>query len=419
MRTIRLTEQEATRCRLTKTELALLLAAKRAKGGRLLSVAVRGMEEGVYEVRAGSVVGTLAWPGLQVLIRPKVGLENIFFLLGFRGALAQWGEDPFRYKREPDLLHALAWAFDAEVRRALRYGIARDYLTREETLVALRGRFDVGRQVQVRQDRASPVECRYQDYSEDITLNRLIKAAQRRLRGVPGLESELVRRLRHSGSAFTDVSDVEYPPTSVPEVLFTRLNRQWEPATRLALLILRQEALKDETGASVGISFTVDMNVLFEKFVEEVVRREAIRAGFRLLAQTAVRLTDRIQMRPDLTLRHDQRALAVGDAKYVVLEAAEWPHANLYQLLAYCVALRLPRGLLIYASLRAPELHRVTGAGIELEIVGIDMSVPPEKLLERARQAALRLVAHANTVRLASASAPAQLNSVTSVLPRP
>jgi 5-methylcytosine-specific restriction enzyme subunit McrC len=83
----------------------------------------------------------------------------------------------------------------------------------------------------------------------------------------------------------------------------------------------------------------------------------------------------------------------VGDAKYIELE--QWPHANLYQLLACCIALGLPRGLLIYASLRPLEVHRVRRAGTELEIVGIDMSQPAEALVEQARSAARRLLAHA------------------------
>jgi 5-methylcytosine-specific restriction enzyme subunit McrC len=216
MRTIRLREQAVTRCHLSRTELALLLSAERTNSGRVISAGVRDIEEGVYDIRAGSVVGTLVWPSLQVLIRPKVDLENIFFLLGFRGGLAQWGEDPFPYTHERDFLRALAWAFDAELRHALRHGIARAYLTREDAVVTLRGRIDIGRQIRARQDRGVPVECRFQEYSEDIPLNQLIKAAHRRLRGVPGLGADLLRRLSQTSSGFSDVSDVEYSPASIP-----------------------------------------------------------------------------------------------------------------------------------------------------------------------------------------------------------
>jgi 5-methylcytosine-specific restriction endonuclease McrBC regulatory subunit McrC len=101
---------------------------------------------------------------------------------------------------------------------------------------------------------------------------------------------------------------------------FTRLNRQWEPAAELALMILRQEALKDEMGAEAGIAFTVDMNTLFAKFVEEVVGEEAIRVGLRLRPQAPVPLTESTTMRPDLVLKAGQRSVAVGDAKCMELE---------------------------------------------------------------------------------------------------
>jgi 5-methylcytosine-specific restriction enzyme subunit McrC len=400
MRTIQLREQEAVVCCLTRTEVACLRQAERANGRRLLSVGVRNDTDGMCEIRTGSIVGTVVWPDLQLLIRPKVDMRNVFFLLGFRGGLARWGEDPFRYEREANLLTALAWAFDTEVRRGLRYGIARGYISHDESLITLRGRIDIGRQLTLRQGRPLPVECRYEEYSADITLNRLIKAAQRRLRGIPGLGQELRRRLLHTGSAFADVSDIEFSAGALPSVHFTRLNIAWQAATQLALMILRAEAQRDEMGASIGTSFTVDMNILFEKFIEEVVCEEARRRGLECRSQARVSLTKRIEMRPDLVLAYGQRILAVGDAKYIELQSTGWPHANLYQLLAYCVGLGLPRGLLIYAARRPLEQHRVLMAAVDLEIVGIDMSRPSEEFVQQARYAAHRLVSHAQQALL-------------------
>ena len=61
-------------------------------------------------------------------------------------------------------------------------------------------------------------------------------------------------------------------------------------------------------------------------------------------------------MTPDLVLRRPRgRPFAVADAKYKKVVPADgdrvkWSHANLYQLLAYCVALKLDTGILIYAE---------------------------------------------------------------------
>ena len=331
------------------------------------------------------------------MIRPKVDLTNVFFLLGFRGGLAEWRDEAFTYFRERDFLRALAWAFNAELRRALRYGVARDYLNREEALTTIRGRLNVGRQMERWQTRLYPIECRFQEYSVDLPLNQVINAAQRRLRGIPGLGSTLERLLRQSAAPFTDVDEIEYSPATLPGIQFTRLNREWEGVWRLAVMILQQQAIRDQTGAVLGTAFTVDMNTLFEKFIEEIVREEAANAGFEFERQAKVVLTTHVSMKPDLILTSGSDRVAVGDAKYIELNPNGWPHANLYQLLAYCVGLGLPRGLLIYANYRQPLAHRVIKAGIDLEVRGINMTLPPALLILEARKAAQHLVQQARS----------------------
>ncbi len=395
MRTIRLREQESTTVQLSPAELAQLLAAERQGRAKILSVGIQTAGADVYQVRAGSVVGTLVWPDLAVLIRPKVEIANIFYLLGFRGGLVEWREGGFPYQDERDLLRAMAWLFDAELRQGLRHGIARGYVDREEALTTVRGRIAMARQIQIRQGLPLPLECAFQEYSEDITLNRVIKAALRRLRVLSNLDPAVALRLRRAEAAFSDVDDVEYPPANVPDVVINRLNQRWESALRLAQLILRAESLVDKFGRTRGLSFTVDMNKVFEKFVEEIVCEEARRADLQCNPQATVKLTDEVEMQPDLMIVAGAHRLAVGDAKYVELEPDGWRHANLYQLLAYCVALGLPRGLLIYAAPRPVKSYRVRRANIDLEVTGIDLSEPPRILEARARTAARVLIEHA------------------------
>lgn len=48
----------------------------------LIAIAQVPGEGGTYELPHGSKVGTLVFEDLRVLIRPKVSLGNLFFLLG-------------------------------------------------------------------------------------------------------------------------------------------------------------------------------------------------------------------------------------------------------------------------------------------------------------------------------------------------
>jgi len=242
-----------------------------------------------------------------------------------------------------------------------------------------------------------PLECRFEEYSEDTELNRLVKAAHRWLLQVPQLDAQIARKLRHGFRAFGNVASVEYIPGSVPEPVLTRLNSHWQAAGRLARLILGQRSLRDQKGAVIGTTFNVDMNALFERFVEAIVDEEARRANLRLVpcARRRRQFTKKIPIRPDLILHGGGRDLAVTDVKYKELKPAEWPHADLYQLLAYCVSLNLSSGLLIYASDRSHEEHTVEQAGVSLGITGVEMSGSPRDLETRVRRAARHLVLQA------------------------
>ncbi len=391
MRTIILREYQSSQERLTRSEVEQLLSV-----GNLVSLTPL-WGEGTYELRAGSTAGTVVLPSLRLLIRPKVGLENLFFLLGFGSGITRWGEEQFPYEQDPDLFKAVTWVFESEVRRALAQGMVRGYQPRSETLTTIRGRIDVAGQLRVRQGRPFPLECHFEEYTEDTELNRVVKAAHRRLLQVPQLDARLVSKLRHRYRAFDTVADVEHSQGSVPELIFTRLNRHWEVVGRLARLILRQQSLRDREGALVGTAFTVDMNGLFERFVEAIVREEARRAGLKLISQAPRKLAERVAIRPDLVLRGGGRDLAVADAKYKEPSPGEVPRPDLYQLLAYCVSLGLPDGLLIYASELPFGTHHVERAGVALQVVGIGMSGSPRDLEARAREVAGRLVRQASS----------------------
>ncbi len=279
-------------------------------------------------------------------------------------------------------------------------GFVRGYQHRRETLSTLRGRIDVAGQIRARQGRPFPLECSFEEYTEDVEPNRIVKAALRRLLRTPGLDGGVVRGLRFRYRDFDGVASIEYAPGALPEVEFNRLNEHWEAAGILARLILQQESLRDEIGSVLGISFTVDMNKLFERFLERVVAEEIRRLPWHLVPQAPRHLAAGVSMTPDLILRDARGDAAVGDAKYKELSGKRPPPEDLYQLLAYCVSLGLPSGLLIYADERLPdEPYIVERAGVILGVAGIDLTGDPASVLARARVTARRLIRQAEGSR--------------------
>lgn len=357
-----------------------------------------------YRMRAGSRIGTALLPGLRIIVRPRFdAIGNVFFLLGYANGLTRWESQRFPYEVEQDFFKAITWLFEAELASALRFGVLRDYEEREELVTALRGRPDPVAQLRELPGRPYPLACRFVEFLDDTEFNRMLKAAIRRVRRLPGLEPSLALRLRHHLGAFSGVADSAVD-VHRPAPTFNRLNEHWRGAAVLALLILQQKTVVDRHGRTQGITFSVDMNDLFEAFIRKVVERIARDRGFQL-APTGhkPRFSDLAVMKPDILLRRSPsgRALAVADAKYKKVvptggDRVKWSHANLYQLLAYCVALELETGILIYAESEGmPSRQTTRGVPKILRTEEVSLSGTPETIVERAERVGLLLVKQA------------------------
>ncbi|WP_225991536.1 McrC family protein [Actinomadura montaniterrae] len=87
------------------------------------------------------------------------------------------------------------------------------------------------------------------------------------------------------------------------------------------------------------------------------------------------------------------RTYRTTDAKYKAEKPAGFPDADLYQMLAYCTALRLRDGHLVYARGNAPHAaHRVRHTGITIHQHTLDLDQPSATLLADVRALAGRLL---------------------------
>jgi len=209
---------------------------------------------------------------------------------------------------------------------------------------------------------------RYDEFTDDITANRLVKAAVVRL-GRTRLRSRRSRDgLRWVAGQLENVSLVEHPPADVPDVSFDRLNEHYREVVALARLVLRHSSFETRRGAVRAPGFLIDMNRVFQEFVTRALREE-LGVSDRVLQSddriTRVCLDDdcRVRLHPDLAWWDGAQYTFVADAKYKRTEPGSAPNADLYQLLAYATALDLSGGLLIYAEGESPAPHRVRHSG--------------------------------------------------------
>ena len=381
MRQIDLQEHE------TSEPYALSVEERDALSSRELSIAVspvpgKGDE---YFLRPGSTVGALEVGDLSVLIQPKVEVPNLLSLACYAmGVYGQQDMRQFDFARHEALPDVLALAVVSAARRGFSRGLLHGYQRREEALHTVRGRVRFDEQIRRRFGVPLPVEVRYDEFTDDILENRLVKAATMRL-GEMRLRSPDVRRgLGWIAGMLDGVSHAEYSRTDVPTVSFDRLNEHYRFVVGLSRLILQNRAFEAGRGRIRATGFLMDMNVVFEEFVT-VALREALNMSERVFLKKSIDSLDEagdVGLQPDLTWWEGDTCVFVGDAKYKNIEDRSVPNADLYQLLAYTTALGLPGGMLIYAKGEADEVvHKVRHSGKRLEVAALDLSVEFEDIL--------------------------------------
>ncbi len=389
MRRIDLREYGTTRAQLSPVELDVL---QRHQSRLDVTVTPTVGHPGCYDLRASSTVGVVDLEEISIRIRPKLPVGRLLALLAYATDTVDLTATS-DFAKHDELVEAVAAALDHEARRAFAQGLLHGYRSTEEALPAVRGRIRFDAQVRRRFGLAPPVEVRHDDYTTDITANRLVKAAVARLGRMRIRHRRNRDALRRTAAVLTDVTCEEYRPTAVPKVTFDRLNQHYRRVVALARLVLQGSAFEAHRGDDMRApGFLVNMNRLFEQFVVQALR-EALGVSDRVLRSgygTTLDEGGRIRLEPDLSWWRRGVCTFAGDIKYKNI-AGGAPNPDIYQLLAYVTALDLPGGLLIYAGESEPTTHVVRHAGKRLEVVSVDLSGSLAETLEILHQVAGRI----------------------------
>ena len=346
-------------------------------------------------LKAGQVVGILSVPGCTLEILPKIDREDgavraalVRMLAVARDLRVTDDElaalDTQRYK----LLEILVRLFAERLLAAVRRGLPRRYLAREEDLGLLRGKLDVTRQLTHLAVRPDRLACRFDELSEDTALNRVLKAAVSRLAGLT-LSAANARRLAELTARFEFVR-ASPDPLREP-VRLDRTNTAFHDLHRLARLFLTGDWQSTAGGRAAGFALLFPMNTLFEEFIGRSLQRA--------LAPCTVRLQDRrhhviedgghslFALKPDAVIEASPGGYIVLDTKWKRLTPGERnceqtlgvSSSDVYQMLAYAQAYDARRLVLVYpwhdeiGYQGLIRKWRVTGTARRLDVATVDV----------------------------------------------
>ena len=354
-------------------------------------------------IQAQQVVGVLAVPGATLEILPKIDGEGndvraaLMHMLSVSQRLrVADGELTALQTQRHDLLEILIGLFANRLLAAARRGLPHRYMEQEEDLKLLRGKLNVTRQLTCLAARPDRLACRFDEFSENTPLNRVLKAAVARLTGVAGSAANR-RRLAEIGARLEFVGETSAPLRE--QVRLDRTNLAFHNLYRLALLFLKGDWQTTTTGNSLGFALLFPMNELFENFIGQCLKRALAPRTVHLQDSRRSALRDEnneplFRLRPDAVIK-DEPMPSEGicpiilDTKWKPLK----PNADdgkfgvdqsdVYQMLAYAQAYDAQRLVLLYPwrknlgeQVGVNRRWTITETERRLDIATVDVSCP-------------------------------------------
>lgn len=394
-------EYESRRVRVPAPSSADLDLTERLSGRRgSPRLDVRWLASGEVELAASSWVGVIRFSRVDVHVVPKLvgGPLRVLRMMEFAagvGLIRRLPSDRPLPADGTDLFDLICMLLVEESKVLLRDGLLRDYRPVDDSLDVLRGRLRYRDQMLRRYGQLQPLECQFDEYDSDIPENQLLAlaldAARRRAQD-PEIRSSA---LRLSGL----MADVCQPITRdvawyEQAIQYGRRNGRYRPVHELSKLVLRGLAFEDMYDTSSGKvgAFMLDMNIVFERFVSQLVEEALDSSDLRCRKQGQLQAVIRDDVsgrsystiKPDLVIEHRVTGRSVPiDVKYKLYGDKKVTTGDIYQLFLYAYALAADessrRAGILYPTtvpmegpaltirpLEGPAAARISGAGLDV-----------------------------------------------------
>jgi 5-methylcytosine-specific restriction enzyme subunit McrC len=386
LRTLRLTEHRPREVRLRRPDVDALLAAREAVE------VVPTREPHRYRLTAQGVAGVLLTPNVRIVIRPKIPKANLYLLLD-PDAPPDVIADMSAAESGTEAIDFLARRLAREMRARTAGGLPRGYVERADQQPFLQGRLDVAAQARESPAGRTQFHVTREEFTTDTTVNRLIKATAEAMSPSP-LVSPAVRNMLPSAIAgYADVTSVHLDPAALDALPFGRDSESDRPLIDLCRLLARGLQPGEPAGNVVGPAFLLDLEHLFERYVERGLRAHLAAGALQtqhefIYHRPAPAGQPAITGRPDFVMRREETVACVMDAKWKALDGPP-PAADIHQALAYATGLGCRDVRLVYPGRRGAAWRYVLAeSAVTLTVHTLRVVGPREKCERSLRRLA-------------------------------
>ena len=288
-----------------------------------------------FRVRVENHVGAIRVGNHTFIVRPKISFKHFAYISSF-----DLGRSLPKDRNEDVGLNAYTtfhelvakWFID-DARELVPQFLVRDYRARSEVLTQVRGKVNIAASSRKWVTGSLVVDCEFEEFDLDHSINRVIKAALNRLQYAIFLNAELRAEAKRLFRCMNEVSTLQ---PGDRRVLPDRRYKKYVNAYRLAGHVLDSTGRSIAEGSTYSRAFLFQTPLLIENGIREILQQD-LKQDSVSVEKLSVSIPPQGDADPDLVFN---RGKLVGDVKYKTHDSWSTMRDDMYQSVFFAAAFK-------------------------------------------------------------------------------
>lgn len=281
-----------------------------------------------------------------------IKIQNIYYMLTYVfSCLNEKSYKKMAMEEFEDTLDLLSAILAKGMAQLIKRGLGRAYVRNEEVLVSPKGKMDLTASIKQQTIRNKKMVCAFDEFSEDIFLNQLIKSTALLAVRSKSVHKERKKALKKVLLVFESVSEIDLQQVDWKKIQYDKNNTHYKMLINICYLIVNK-MLQNEKAGNYDMQHYKDemiLSSLYERFIRAYYQKHYpnLKASAAKIPWNVSSIDEAMgvllpEMKTDITLTDGEKTLII-DAKcyqksmqYNVLYNKRSFHShNLYQLFTY------------------------------------------------------------------------------------
>lgn len=292
-------------------------------------------------LKARHYCGIINYDAKDYYMLPKISshedtnLDIFIYMLRFVYDIKLENEDISSSKNQDrdNFMEVFIQLFASKLFRELQAGIYKEYVTQQDNLTTLRGKYLINENLKYNFTNAK-MYCEYDEFSMNNSLNSFFLFVIKTL--LPFVKNK--KLLKQCELIFDEVEFRHFDVNNLKDVYFNRLNARYKDSFEFGVMLLKKFIPLFERDKK-SFAFLFDMNELFEKFVGRIYKEVDRSTNLQMTKNFG-----NLQLKPDIVT-----SKMIIDTKYKKVKTKnELSVADKYQMFVYGVNFEVKDTMLLY-----------------------------------------------------------------------